>query len=330
MLGASCLVALPDSEVVAQQTIAVPQPEPVSFHNGDVTLSGTLYLPAGPGPHPAVIAFHSASGPSRDYPTYQHLATELPRAGYAVLLYDRRGSGTSTGDFPSASFEELAADGIIGIRYLTGRREIDRQHIGVWGISQGGWLAPLAATMSRDIAFVVAVSASGVSPAAQMDFAAKYGLEHSGQPASVVNRALAVRAKVNDYYRGRASREETEAAVRAIRDEPWFEQVFLPGGGDLPPDPAQTKWYLEMDYDPIPVLKRISVPMAFYFGESDRWVPVDESIAKIRAATESNRRVTIRRFAGTDHLMGTGTPDSGGPVSQEYVKALVAWLGEVK
>jgi dipeptidyl aminopeptidase/acylaminoacyl peptidase len=306
MLGASCLVALPDSEVVAQQTIAVPQPEPVSFHNGDVTLSGTLYLPAGPGPHPAVIAFHSASGPSRDYPTYQHLATELPRAGYAVLLYDRRGSGTSTGDFPSASFEELAADGIIGIRYLTGRREIDRQHIGVWGISQGGWLAPLAATMSRDIAFVVAVSASGVSPAAQMDFAAKYGLEH---------------------FRPACQRGEPGLGGEG---EPWFEQVFLPGGGDLPPDPAQTKWYLEMDYDPIPVLKRISVPMAFYFGESDRWVPVDESIAKIRAATESNRRVTIRRFAGTDHLMGTGTPDSGGPVSQEYVKALVAWLGEVK
>jgi dipeptidyl aminopeptidase/acylaminoacyl peptidase len=116
------------------------------------------------------VVFHSASGPDRDFPTYQHLTTELPRSGFAVL-YDRRGSGASTGDFSSASFKELAEDGISGIRYLTTRKEIDSRRIGVWGISQCGWLGPLAATLSKDIAFVVAVSASGVSPAAQMDFA---------------------------------------------------------------------------------------------------------------------------------------------------------------
>jgi dienelactone hydrolase len=139
-----------------------------------------------------------------------------------------RGSGTSTGDFETASFRDLAADGIAGVQYLARRADIDRGRIGVWGISQGGWLGPLAATMSRDIAFVVAVSASGVSPAEQMDFAAKYTLEQSGQPASVVQQTLAVRGKVNDYYRGRVSKPEAEQAVQAIRSAPWFEQVYLP------------------------------------------------------------------------------------------------------
>jgi uncharacterized protein len=301
--------------------------EPVSFQSGAITLSGTLYLPKSSGTHPAVVVFHSASGPTRDYPTYQHLRTVLPRAGYAVLLFDRRGSGTSTGDFETASFRDLAADGIAGLQYLAHRADIDRQRIGVWGISQGGWLGPLAATMSRDIAFVVAVSASGVSPAKQMDFAAKYTLEQSGQPASVVKQALAVRGKVNDYYRGRLSRAEAEQAVRTISSTPWFEQVYLPRGGELPEDPAGSKWRLEMDYDPLAVVKGVRVPMAFFYGESDRWVPVDESIVRIREATRSNSKVVIRRFAETDHLMGTGAPDSGGPVSPEYVEALVGWLG---
>jgi hypothetical protein len=307
--------------------VAVQKVEPVSFRNGAVTLAGTLYLPNGSGRHPAVVVFHSASGPTRDYPTYQHLTTALPQAGYAVLLFDRRGSGSSTGDFETASFRELAADGISGVQYLARRADISRSRIGVWGISQGGWLGPLAATMCPSIAFVVAVSASGVSPAEQMDFAAKYTLEQSGQPASVVKQALAVRGKVNDYYRGRLSRAKAEQAVRTISSAQWFEQVYLPRGGDLPEDPAGTKWRLEMDYDPLAELRQVRVPMAFFFGESDRWVPVDESITRIRNATRSNPNVVIRRFAGTDHLMGTGTPDSGGPVSPEYVEELVDWLG---
>jgi dienelactone hydrolase len=317
----SCVALAAAAPPVAGQKV-----EPVSFRSGAVTLSGTLYLPKGSGRHPAVVVFHSASGPSRDYPTYQHLTTALPRAGYAVLLFDRRGSGTSTGDFETASFRDLAADGIAGVQYLARRADIDRGRIGVWGISQGGWLGPLAATMTRDIAFVVAVSASGVSPAEQMDFAAKYTLEQSGEPSSVVQQALAVRGKVNDYYRGRLSRAEAEQAVRAISSAPWFEQVYLPRGGDLPEDPKGTKWRLEMDYDPLAVLRRVRVPMAFFYGESDRWVPVDESIVRIKEATRSNSKVVIRRFAGTDHQMGTGAPDSGGPVSREYVVALVDWL----
>lgn len=82
-----------------------------------------------------------------------------------------------------------------------------------------------------------------------------------------------------------------------------------------------------MNYDPLSVLRKVRVPMAFFFGESDRWVPIDESTERIQEATRSNPRVTIRRIPGTDHLMGTGTPDSGGPVSREYVRGLVEWLG---
>jgi dienelactone hydrolase len=307
----------------------VPTAEPVTFRNGDVSLAGTLYLPPGPGPFPAIVAFHAANGGNRDYHAYRHLATALPKAGFAVLLFDRRGSGGSGGDFNTATFDDLAADGIAGVSYLKSRPEIDTARIGVWGISQGGWLAPLAATMSRDIAFVVAVSVPGVSPARQMDYAATHALRATGQPAKVIDQALSVRATVNDYYRGRATRPDTERAVEAIRDERWFDEVYLPGSGNLPADPRHTKWFVEMDYNPLDGLARVRVPMAIFFAQTDRWVPVEESIAAIRQATRSNPTVMIERITGTDHLMETGKPDSGQPTSELYVKRLLAWLKRV-
>ena len=195
-----------------------------------------------------------------------------------MLLFDRRGSGASDGDFNAATFAVLAADGIAAVTFLRSREEIEPGCVGVWGMSQGGWLAPLAATMSDDIAFVVAVSAPGVSPAAQMDYAAARALRANDQPPGVIERALRVRAVVNDYYRGRAAESQAEQAVAGIRNEPWFGQVFLPNAGDLPRNPTQTKWYTEMDYDPLNAISRVRVPIVFFFAETDAWVPVEESI----------------------------------------------------
>jgi pimeloyl-ACP methyl ester carboxylesterase len=305
---------------------STPTSESVSFRNGEVSLEGTLYLPAEPGPFPSIVAFHAANGGTRDYHAYLHLVTALPKAGFAVLLFDRRGSGASSGDFDTATFMDLAADGIAGVSYLKSRREIDPARIGVFGISQGGWLAPLAATMSPDIAFVVAVSGPGVSPARQMDYGATYALSAAGEAANVIDRALSVRAIVNDYYRGRATRTDTERAVEAIRHERWFDKVYLPSSGNLPVDPKHTKWFVEMDYDPLDAIARVRVPMAIFFAQTDRWVPVEESIVAVRKATQSNSTVMIFRVPGTDHLMETGKPDSGQQTSEQYVKQLLAWL----
>jgi uncharacterized protein len=303
-----------------------PTAEPLSFRNGNVTLSGTLYRPDGPGRHPGVVAFHSANGGTRDFHAYRHLATVLPAAGFAVLLFDRRGSGKSTGDFSTATLQDLAADGMAGITLLKSRPDIDPTRLGVWGISQGGWLGPLAATMSSDVAFVVSVSGPGVSPAAQMDYAAAHALRAADQPPAVVDRALRVRAVVNDYYRGRVTNRDAEQAIATIRNEPWFGQVFLPNSGNLPPNPKRTKWYVDMDYDPLQVLSRVRVPMALFFAEADAWVPVEESIANIQRATGPHSALMIARIPQADHLMETGTPDAGGPTSAQYETRLIEWL----
>lgn len=305
-----------------------PGSEEVTFRNGDVTLSGTLYLPARSGPVPAIVAFHSASGGTRDYEGYQHLARRLPAIGVAVLLFDRRGSGKSGGEMRTTTFADLAADGIAGLESLKTRSDIDSRRLGVWGVSQGAWVASLAATMSSDIRYVACVSFSAVTPANQMDYAARYALRSAGNSAAVIDEALRTRTRVNEYYRGREDKESVERMVAAERSQKWFDLMMLPNSGNIPNDARQTKWYREMDYDPLTPIRRLTVPCIFFYAGDDPWVPVEESMAKVLEAAAGHARVTILRIPHTGHLMEV-RPDSPGQTSREYQDQLVKWVRDV-
>jgi dienelactone hydrolase len=135
----------------------VGREEPLRFASGKVNLAGALVLPEGPGAHPTVVLFHDSGPQARDLFTARWLASQ----GVAALAYDKRGVGESTGDFRVIPFMELCDDGLAAIGYLKSRNEIDAKRIGAWGLSQGGWLGPLAASRSADVAFVIAVSGPG-------------------------------------------------------------------------------------------------------------------------------------------------------------------------
>ena len=117
--------------------------ETVQFASGDITLAGTLVLPEGSQPHAAVVLVHGSGPQKRDLFTARWFAA----AGIAALAYDKRGVGESDGDFRKVPFMKLCDDGLGAIKYLKSRKEIDAKRIGVWGLSQGGWLGPLAATV---------------------------------------------------------------------------------------------------------------------------------------------------------------------------------------
>lgn len=130
----------------------------VRFSNDDVTLSGTLVLPQSNGPHPAVVFIHGSGPQTRE--GVKVFAERFVSHGIAGLVYDKRGEGYSTGEFPDdliSSFNDLANDAIAGKLFLEERSDIDSARIGFWSYSQGEWLAPLAATRSNGIAFVVCV-----------------------------------------------------------------------------------------------------------------------------------------------------------------------------
>jgi dipeptidyl aminopeptidase/acylaminoacyl peptidase len=95
-------------------------------------------LPRASHPVPLLIAYHDASGGSAGFPFYNHLKTDLPRAGIGAFIFDRRGSNGQPGDFATASFETLARDGIAAADVLKRAPRIDARRIGAWGVSQGG------------------------------------------------------------------------------------------------------------------------------------------------------------------------------------------------
>jgi alpha-beta hydrolase superfamily lysophospholipase len=110
-------------------------------------------LPADSHSHPAVVLFHGSGAQERDLFTARWFAEQ----GIAALAFDKRGVGKSTGNFRTVPFMELCDDGLAAIDYLKSRKEIDAKRIGVWGLSQGGWLGPLAASRSPEVSFVIAV-----------------------------------------------------------------------------------------------------------------------------------------------------------------------------
>ena len=137
--------------------------EAVRFSSGEVQLAGTLIRPSTGGKHPTIILVHGSGAESREY--VLPFARFLVRHGVMVFGYDKRGVGESTGDWKTASYEELAGDVVAACSYLKTRGDVDAAHIGVLGVSQAGWIMQMAAARTSDLAFLISISGAGVSPA---------------------------------------------------------------------------------------------------------------------------------------------------------------------
>ncbi len=336
----ACFAAIVVAQLLGCGNRAAPLPPPagnpseeaVHFSNGEISLSGTLVLPAGNAPHPAVVLFHGSGPLHRDLETARWFASQ----GVAALAYDKRGVGESTGNFRSVPFMELTGDGLAGVAYLKSRKEIDPKQIGVWGLSQGGWLGPLAASRSSDVAFVIAVSGPGVSPGDQMRFYYATELRGKGASEEDVKEADDLRRDVWNYMYSGNGYEAAKAEMDRDRAKRWYSEVKsqqddLFGTLESPAErEARIKkkydWFTqEMNYDPVPTLQALRVPALFIFGDEDRLVPVPESIAIIRRTlTSSNHQdFTIQELHGADHGMYMVTT---GELDSEYLATMQKWL----
>jgi len=300
--------------------------EEITFWNEDVLLKATFTRPDTNIPCPVVVVMHTSNAGTREFGVYQHLANLLPPLGIAVFLYDRRGSGKSSGDFETATFYDLAADAQVAIDHLKLRNDIDPKRIGVWGMSQGGWIAPLAASKSAEVAFVVAVSAVGVSPAEQMNYSAEYELRERGFPDEAIAQMLELRALVNEVYRGKADRSKVQKKLDIFRKEAWFPFAYL--DDDLPEDPTVEMWHQEMDFDPKPVIQNINVPVLLLYGEQDPWVPIAKSIALWKKYCPDD--LSIHQIKDANHFMisiaHSGIRGEEGPQVEEYSIIMTQWL----
>jgi uncharacterized protein len=296
--------------------------EETIFSNQNNELAGTLYKPESNPPYPAIVVVHAASAGERTDPFYEHLKSGLPGQGMAVLVFDRRGSGISGGDFETADFEDLAGDVISAVEYLQTRPDIDKAKIGLHGTSQGAWIAPIAAACKPDIAFIVVVSASGVSPADQMNYGVAYHLQKAGFDQIAVAKAIELRNLVNEYFRGHVAREDVRVELRRFEHESWYEKAYVYPSRELPVDITQSKWHYEMDYEPLSIWKKVKQPALFLFAGVDEWVPIEQSMIHYKDATVHLWDVIFKQVVGADHLMR----NPSGEISKEYLDVLIDWL----
>lgn len=299
----------------------------ITFTNDEVSLEGTLSIPENDGPHPAVVIAHSSGGGLRDEPYYRFHADWFAKSNIATLRFDRRGSGASSGAFETADFGDLADDLLAGVSRLRQHADIDQNHIGVWGHSQGGWIGPEAASRSDDVTFCIIVSGTAVSPAEQMYFYTRNELETQGYDEESINDAIQLRKSIDEYYRGNISKQRLLAAIEETEAEPWCTT----SPDDIPDDVTDTKWYNEFDYDPVPTLESVGQPTLVVCGGSDRMVPNEASIPVWRSAFSKQPESWIHQIPNADHYLTIvsqpNEPWQWRSLATGYTETLSRWLG---
>lgn len=269
--------------------------EDVRFTSTTADIAGSLLLPATPGPHPALVMIHGSGGATRD--VLRPFADHFARNGVAVLITDKRGVGASTGDAARATFDDLADDALAGVAYLRGRGDIRADAIGLHGISLGGWVAPLAATRSRDVAFVVVESAPALTPREHERLRVESQLRADGFGHEDIARALAFMDLKFEVARTGEGWERLQRQMQ--NDAAWLPYT------NPPTSLESLRWHWDhiFGYDPVPALTRLEVPMLVLYGGRDAVVPPRVHRRRMEEALAAAGRhdVTIKVFDEANH-----------------------------
>jgi uncharacterized protein len=324
--------------------------EDVTFPNDkfNIRLAGTLTIPAGTGPFPAVIMITGSGAQNRNEELLGHkpflvIADWLSRNGIAVLRYDDRGVGKSQGNYATATSADLATDAAAALVYLKGNPKINQKAIGLMGHSEGGLIAPIVASSNPDIAFIVSLAGPGVTGQQivirqSQDISRLSGIsEEKIRKASETNKKLyavlrkekddkMAELKITSLYREilekeKTSKEETEQSVNQMKASfgvatyPWFRFFLFT--------------------DPVTFWKKVKCPVLALNGEKDLQVAADVNLPAIEKALKSggNKSVKTVKLSSLNHLFQhckTGLPAEYGEIeetfSPEALKIITDWI----
>ncbi|HMV08464.1 MAG TPA: alpha/beta hydrolase [Cyclobacteriaceae bacterium] len=312
--------------------------EDVTFENktASITLAGTLTLPKKDGVFPVVILISGSGAQNRNEELMGHkpflvLSDYLTRNGIAVLRFDDRGVGKSTGNFQTATSADFATDVTAAVEYLKTRTEINKKKIGLIGHSEGGVIAPMVAANSKDIAFIVLMAGTGV-PGDQL-FLAQEKLV--GRASGLDSVALSINERLSrqayEIVKKTTNDEALKAELTALlkRNNVSDDEISRSLGRTLNP---WTLYFIR--HDPAPALTKVKCPVLALNGSNDLQVPKENLMAIKNALTKGgNKNVTTKELAGLNHLFQeskTGSPTEYGTIEQTISPAalteIVSWL----
>lgn len=307
--------------------------EDLVFENKEAVLhlAATLSLPRKEGRFPAVILI-SGSGPqNRDEELLGHkpfliLADYLTQNGIAVLRYDDRGTGQSTGNFKGACTPDFASDVRAAIQYLKSRKEIDSTHIGLIGHSEGGIIAPMVAVDTKDVAFIVLLAGTGIAGDQILLLQQEYIARADGANESIIEETRKNNKELFTIIKNTEDTAKLKEEVKTYINELFAQmpQEELAGQDVEKFLHAQLKrvmdpWMLYfLKYDPSTALEKVQCPVLALNGSKDLQVPAKENLAAIQKALEKagNKNISIQELPNLNHLFQEC--ESGSP--REYAK----------
>jgi pimeloyl-ACP methyl ester carboxylesterase len=307
--------------------------EEVTFTNGNTTLAGTLTIPPGKGPFPAVVMITGSGPQDRNeeifgFKLFQVIADHLTRNGIAVLRYDDRGVGGSSGDISQSTSEDFAGDVIAGVDLLKKHKGIDKKRIGLLGHSEGGIVAPMVAARRNEISFIILMAGTGIRGEELLYAQGRAIAKASGATEEQIeqqeqNQRRVFTAAKNDRLDSIAQQflsearaqspltpEQDSATVQAINDQLGF---------------IKSTWFRYfLAYDPAPTLRQVHCPVLLLFGGLDVQVPAELNRIAMENALKAggNRRYRTVVFPEANHLFITAK--TGG--IDEYATAKKAFV----
>ncbi len=305
--------------IVRPQEPKKPYPhteEEVGYNNkpGGAHLAGTLTLPPGTGPFPAVLLITGSGLQDRDESLMGHrpflvLADHLTRKGIAVLRVDDRTMGGSTGDVVNATTEDFAGDAEAGVEFLKSRsKQIDVHRIGLIGHSEGAVIAAMVAARTREVAFIVMMAGTGVS-GAEVSLAQGAALARvAGAPEAVIARNQAIERQVLDIVKGENDSKTREQKLQAMAAQLSAQAPAKAAAIANQFKMAASPWFHFFAlYDPAPTLAKLTCPVLALDGELDVQVIPSLNLPPIVKALEAggNKDYEIVKFPKLNHLFQT-------------------------
>jgi len=299
------------------------QSEDVTYTNGDVTLAGTLTIPEGDGPFPAVVLL-SGSGPqNRDEEVFDHrpflvIADYLTRGGIAVLRSDDRGVGESTGNLMQSTSADFAQDALAAVELLRKDPRIAPDRVGLLGHSEGALVAPLAASESKDVAFIVLLAAPGVPAPDLLALQVERLARAEGDSEENIAKQVEINRALTAAISSDGDRNEARKKVGALILQ---QNQLMPPESQPTPDALEkmiqantdqlfTPWFQYfIRYDPRPALRKVTVPVLALNGALDLQVVDTQNLPAVEEAlaVAGNKDVTARSLPGLNHMFQHAT-----------------------
>jgi len=311
----------------------------ITAHN---QIAGVLSLPTGDGPFPAVVLIPGTGHNTRDEGVWGHkvflvLADTLTRNGFAVLRYDKRGVGGSSGSYDAATTVDFTSDAEAAVVWLKSQSHIDARRIGVLGHSEGGIIAPAVATSDKGVAFVVMIAGPCIRGDKLFVLQSAMTAKAYGAPDDYIAKRKVFDEELYSAIISAPSESAALDRAKAMITRGVADKIIDANEAESLAKDDTTAWerYF-LAYDPAPTLAQVTVPVLVLNGSLDVQVPAKENLASARQALKNNPKATVVELPGMNHLLQdakTGAPNEYNDIEQTMsptaLETITDWLNKI-